>query len=67
MMILNIFKSASGQYAGEVKDQNGKVVSGVFGCSSPIEVEEAISNTGLEITKVIDDFTDLRPKGLEDS
>jgi len=48
MATLKIYKAPSGQWCGQLLDEDGVEVAGVAGCETAEDVEEAAQDAGIE-------------------
>lgn len=46
--ILRIYQAPSGQWSGQLLDEDGVELAGVAGCANADDVEEAAQDAGLE-------------------
>lgn len=53
MATLKIYQAPSGQWSGQLLDEDGIELAGVAGCSAPEDVECEAQNAGLEYSEAI--------------
>lgn len=51
--VLRIYKAPSGQWAGQVLDEDGVELAGVAGCDDEDDVLDAADRAGLEFVEVV--------------